>query len=361
MSGKSDDHEMLSRLLCKCGLISSGAREQVTSQLQIEVLAGDGSARRFWRIRYQGEPLCLAAAPASSSVQDLAEARSARLIGLHLYRQGGAVPNQYDWDEESGLILFEDLGDEKLYDAVIAGISPAGQHDSERLMSLYQPVVEILAHLQIKGLQGFDPGWCWDTEHYDLPLMLERESGYFFRALWQDLLGQTPVAGLDLEFDELAHRALGRGSEFFLHRDFQSRNVMIVSGKPQVIDFQGGRLGPSGYDLASLLIDPYVQLPETVQERLQDCYLRAFTSYQPGGADDFQQSYPCLAVQRNLQILGAFAYLSRVRGKVFFARFLAPALAGLERRLAGPLFSDFPILRRISAQASRLFHQSTPT
>ncbi|MBC8207813.1 MAG: phosphotransferase [Desulfobulbaceae bacterium] len=350
-----ENQEALDRLLQDCGLIGRSRGNGSPSELQIEILAGDGSSRRFWRIRQKDQVLCLVAAPATKGEQDLAEARSARLIGLHLKKQGVPVPDQYGWDEESGLILFEDLGDEKLHDLVRTSAYLDDRHTPDRLLMLYDPVVRLLARMQIQGAQGFDSDWCWETPHYDIPLMLERESGYFYRALWQDLLDQEVVAGLDEEFVELAHRALRNAPQLFLHRDFQSRNIMINDGRPRFIDYQGGRMGPPGYDLASLLIDPYVELPQTTQEQLLAIYLQEYASQTAAVPKKFQQTYLCLAVQRNLQILGAFSFLSRVRKKSFFARFIPSALRDLEQRLANDIFDDFPILRRVSSQASRLF------
>ena len=116
--------------------------------------------------------------------------------------------------------------------------------------------------MQVRGAVSFDPKWCWDTPQYDRMLMLERESGYFLQAFWQDLLGMEEPPGLQEEFFELADRAARIPAGYFLHRDFQSRNIMIHGGEACIIDFQGGRLGPLAYDLASLLIDPYVALPD---------------------------------------------------------------------------------------------------
>ena len=80
------------------------------------------------------------------------------------------------------------------------------------------------------------------------------------------------------DFERLLTGALPPGPNYFLHRDFQSRNLFITSGRLRVIDFQGGRLGPLGYDVASLLIDPYVNLSPAWQAELLDYYLDLLTS-----------------------------------------------------------------------------------
>jgi len=126
---------------------------------------------------------------------------------------------------------------------------------------------------------------------------------------------------------------------------------MIKEGRLRVIDFQGARFGPLAYDLASLLIDPYTPLPEEEQASLLLLYLGKLERTHPAAAVDFVRQYHVLALQRNLQILGAFAFLSQRRGKTFFANYMAPAASSLHRLLVKPELACFPILRR-TAEAS---------
>ncbi|MFN2365317.1 MAG: phosphotransferase, partial [Desulfurivibrionaceae bacterium] len=191
----------------------------------------------------------------------------------------------------------------------------------------------------------------WQTGIYDRRLMLSRESGYFLESFCRGLLGiDAPPSGLAGEFVELAEQASAAPAGFFMHRDFQSRNLMRHHGGLRVIDFQGGRFGPLGYDLASLLIDPYVSLPTQVQERLVQKYIEVLAGY-PGGAAAFTvESYYLLAIQRNLQILGAFAFLSGVRRKPFFRAYLAPAALSLHRILQEPGGRRFPVLRAFAGE-----------
>ena len=130
---------------------------------------------------------------------------------------------------------------------------------------------------------------------------------------------------------------------------------MLHEDTVRVIDFQGGRLGPLGYDLASLLIDPYAGLSHTMQEELFSYYVSTAEPYGIIG-EDFSTGYTVLALQRNLQILGAFSFLSKVQGKHFFQQFIEPALQSLHERLAKPFFGDYPCLRKIAGECRLLFH-----
>lgn len=346
------DPEILQRaaqLLVSSGMLSVREAERALSGDTCQAIRSDGSTRRFWRLRVYGKPLCIIVAPAGGSPAELAEARSAWFIGNHLRSCAVPVPELYGWDEEKGILLFEDLGDVRLHDLVVM---QQGMHfqNGEQVPNLYRQVLRNLANMQLAGATGFDPAWCWDTPRYDVPLMLERESGYFLRAFCHGVIGQEDTGRVEEEFKDIAAIAGEAPAEFFLHRDFQSRNIMVQEGAVRFIDFQGGRLGPLGYDLASLLIDPYVALPLHFQEELLKEYVGIIVGRCSGNETNFTKYYKFLAVQRNLQIVGAFAFLSKVRGKVFFAKFLQPALASLRDRLADTHFSGYRRLHHLVDQ-----------
>ena len=333
-------------LLQDAGLIAGGQE----GRLSITMLAADGSTRRFARIGRDGRALCLAVFPEAAEGREMAEAVAAWRIGRHLQRQGIPVPALYGWDERRGLILFEDLGDIRLHDLVqAADFDDPGARNG--LLELYRQVIDCLVAMQIDGAPGLDDSWCWDTPRYDRQLMLERESGYFLRAFWQDLLDLPIPAGIDDEFAVIARMAAQAPSGFFLHRDFQSRNIMIKDGRVRIIDYQGGRFGPLGYDLASLLIDPYADLPLEFSDHLFHYYLDRLEERMSIDPREFHRHYSLLALQRNLQIIGAFAFLSRVRGKLFFAGYIRPAVGRLQARLQDPIFAGQPLLQAMAAEA----------
>lgn len=335
----TDQHrQALGRLLAEQGL----PPEIETAQK----MTGDGSDRQFYRFAV-GDLSLLAVLPSVSQAQGMAEAWAANALGRHFFAYGAAVPRIYGFVEDCGLILFEDLGDTKLHDLVL-------QHGVEapEVDAYYRQALKALAHLQTETREGFQPEWCWDTPRYDRELMLARESGYFRKALCEDFLGMRDLPqGLGQEFVFLADRATQEPADFILHRDFQSRNLMVCEGKIRIIDFQGARLGPLGYDPASLLIDPYAGLSSDRQQVLLGCYLDALASHIPLDRGRFIEGYYYVALQRNLQILGAFAFLSKNKGKQFFRQFIIPAAATLHKQLSASQGLDFPCLRAVVEQA----------
>jgi hypothetical protein len=275
-------------------------------------------------------------------------------IGRHLRAKGAPVPEIYHYCREEGWMLLEDLGDISL-DAVLKT-----QTADTQIRFFYRQALEILVNMQVRGLEGFSSSWCFDTPVVDGPFLKERECLYFVLAFLQGYLGlKMAAAELAPDFEELVGLAASSPDRYFLHRDFQSRNLMVKDGRLRVIDFQGARLGPLGYDVAALLIDPYVGLAPELQAELLDYYLQELQkrvtpfsckvapacASKEGGhmgplqgkmVDEaaFRRQYHYLALSRNLQILGAYGFLTKVKKKSYFARYIPGAVASLRRRLA---------------------------
>lgn len=318
---------------------------------EAELLRGDGSDRGFLRISGSGRRF-IAVLPSPTMPDALAEARAVWEIGRHLARRSVPVPELFGFDPATGIVLCEDLGDRQFQGLVTAGrISPG------EVAALYRRGLELLLQMQLEGGVGFDTRWCWDTPTYDRQLMLSRESGYFHQACCRDYLGMTTMPPrLEADFQRLADLAAREPAGFFLHRDFQSRNLIVKAGRLRVLDFQGGRLGPLAYDLASFLNDPYVDLPVATRAELFDYYLRLLSERVPELAAGFVEGYLWLALQRNLQILGAFAFLSKAKGKVFFRDYLVPAAVNLNRLLQEPGGRYLPELRALAAELPDRFN-----
>jgi aminoglycoside/choline kinase family phosphotransferase/dTDP-glucose pyrophosphorylase len=312
-------------------------------------LTGDGSERQWYRLVADEKSLILADHGIRSRA-GVAEVDAFIDIGRHLKACGMSVPAIYHEDRFAGLVFVEDLGDTNLQTAVL------DSRDRNQVIGWYTAMIDQLVDVSIDGGCNLDPSWTWQTPQYDKQLILERECRYFLEAFARDYLQlAVDFEVFSREFELLADRALEYPVIGFIHRDLQSRNIMLKNDRLYLIDFQGGRLGPLQYDLASLLIDPYVDLPPSWQAQLLDHCLQAVRRRLALNAAQFRRTYHYCALARNLQILGAFAYLSMVKGKAFFRAYIPRAVYSLQRRLVDDRSSDFPrltaLLQQIAKQA----------
>lgn len=317
------------------------------AQARWQRLAGDGSQRRWHRLTSEDRAL-IVSDHGITDTEETAEIDAFVAIGRHLDRQGLPVPRIYFHHRFSGMVCLEDLGNVHLQDrAREAGTEAA-------LLALYRPVIDDLIHLSVRGAQGFDPAWTHQSEAYDKDTIIEAECRYFVEAFCNGYLDLgVDFADYAQEFETLARQTLAFSVKGFMHRDFQSRNLMVHRNRCRIIDFQGGRRGPIQYDLASLLIDPYTRLSKAVQAALVDhCIagLKAVPDRVPLNEAGFRKGYACCRITRNLQILGAFGFLTRVRGKAFFESYIPTAAATLGRHLAAEGIGPFDRLIVLSEE-----------
>ena len=307
-------------------------------------LKGDGSDRKWSRIQDGTRSLVFVEHGIHADDGSTSEADSFVNIGKHLFERGAPVPEIVHHDVFSGFVFVQDLGDASLMDTVKdIGFGPAAE-------ALYREAVESMVLMWRQGAVGFDPSWTWQSPSYDRALVLEKECRYFTDAFLRGHLHlNVSFDRLAPDFFRLADRAVEYGCPGFMHRDFQSRNIMVKDGHVFFIDFQAGRIGPVQYDLASLLNDPYVSLPETMRSRLLEYCAERFEQAANVPRERFLKGYRYCALARNLQILGAFSFLSGVKKKEWFAQFIPQALQTLKDNL-GTFFpkDEFPLLKAVS-------------
>jgi len=292
-----------------------------------ENLKGDGSDRQWYRLRMGPKSMILVDHGIRKTNQ-VDEVDAFVNIGRYLFERGLPVPQIYEADTFAGYALLEDLGNDNLQSLV-------QQTDSiQRVAGLYQRVIDLLIKFSESGAAQFDTTWCYQTARYSKTMILEKECRYFVDAFLNACLGlKIKFADLKQEFEILAENALKHAVQGLMHRDFQSRNIIINEDRIYFIDFQGARLGPFQYDLASLLIDPYVDLPQAIQTRLTAYAVEKLQGRMKLDADKFERCYRFCCLSRNLQILGAFANLTCVKSKAHFAEYIPTAVRTLRRNL----------------------------
>jgi aminoglycoside/choline kinase family phosphotransferase len=233
--------------------------------------------------------------------------------------------------------VMEDLGDLTLEQAV-AGLSAA------RREAIYRRVLEAL--LRMHAIPGRDlarRGTRLEPPFSESLYRWEREllARHTLRPLFG--LSAREIRGIMDELEGLS-RALLRARPVLVHRDMQSSNILLRGGRPWFLDFQGMRMGPAAYDVASLLCDPYVMLRPDEQGRLLLYYARR----SPRGAETAALFWAAVA-QRLAQALGAFGRLAADHRTRRFAGYIRPGLQMMDRALER--LDGMPLTRRFVREA----------
>lgn len=318
-------------------------RGDASDSMSWKNLSGDGSDRRFYRLTFHSGPVIVVVndhPPAND--MGITENDSFYYIGHHLKSKGIGTPDIYAYQREKGWFILEDLGDVHLHDEAIKI-----KHDPIGLGELYNQVLDILPVVQVGGAQGFDTNKIHNV-HYDKTFVRQWESGYFYRSFLKGYLHlDISEDVLNDEFNALADHLTSIDRGFFLYRDLQSKNIMIKENQIRFLDFQGGRMGPLHYDLSSLLLDPYVDIHNKLRQTLMEYYLKRLATLIPIDQDRFFSDYHVIALHRNMQILGAFGYLSAVKKGHHFKRYIPTATNSLKELLNLHQFSPYKNLKRV--------------
>ena len=331
---------------------------------KVSELAGDASTRRYYRVR-NAPGASLPSIVVMRYPDDLPPETELPFLNVHRYlaAAGVPVPVVYRYDPKANLLFLEDAGDTMLEDAV-RGNGVRG------CLPLYEQCVEILVRIQSEGTDALDgkaipPGLSFDVAKFT------GEIDFFFRHAVREYGGirlsereERAIMDLLLPFLE----QLSSFPRVLAHRDYHSRNVMVLGSAKapghrnlRVLDFQDARMGNVFYDLASLLRDSYVTLPEDAVEDLRYAWRHAATTELRGAAGDpgaFAWRFDLAALQRNVKAIGTFGDQAHNRGKRIYLRFLPPTVAHLRRNfernpsmrtLAGKLL---PILSALAEKAA---------
>ncbi len=262
------------------------------------------------------------------------ENRAFIYMSRHFSALGLPVPKVLWVSEDEMSYTQEDLGDTLLIDV----LSP----------TLLERAIRALAHIQVTGAKDFDWSVC-----FPVPAMDERsirwDLNYFKYCFLKGTKIEFSEPKLEDDFDTLVQKLMANANaNTFLYRDCQSRNIMIKDGQPYFIDFQGGRRGPTQYDVASLLWQAKANIAPALREQMIDAYLDELKKLQPGlDEHEWRKALPHFVLLRILQVLGAYGYRGYFERKQHFLESIPNALRNLREVLAG-LNNEYPYLYAIS-------------
>jgi aminoglycoside/choline kinase family phosphotransferase len=294
---------------------------RVPAQL-VQPLQGElgGSGRRI--IRLSSDQLT-----AIGILYDVREENVAFIeFSRHFRKHGLPVPEIYAEDLEHGAYLEEDFGGTTLFEFLSkhregAAIAPEA-------VAAYRKVVEVLPRFQVEAGLGINYKVCYPRASFDRQSIawdLNYFKYYFLRLAGIPFNEQM----LERDFSRLTKYLLSADRDYFLYRDFQSRNVMLRDGTPFFLDYQGGRKGALQYDIASVLYDAKADLPPELRQQLLGHYLDSLAGYIDLDHEKFMQYYYAYVYVRIMQALGAYGFRGFYERKEHFLQSVPYALKNL--------------------------------
>lgn len=293
-------------IVCKDDIIALPPPSNTTQ------ISTGGSERRYFRVFKDGKSFVQAKYfPTDPDMQR-------HIQYTHFFSKHGlSVPEIYAFDEQAKEAIFEDLGDMSLYAWLkckenLANTSKIYKQVLDELTKLHSIDTKDVADFRIFDYEYF----CWESKYFLDNFITAYCQIHFDEAIFTEL-------------KEIARQA----DSFFkciIHRDLQSQNIFIKTDKVRLIDYQGARLGPPAYDIASLLYDPYVEIDEGIRVSLIDYYMSKMSEFKGFDISQFKQSLLFCRLQRHMQALGAYAFLALAKGKRYFLKHIPRCLKMLE-------------------------------
>ncbi|PYV87979.1 MAG: phosphotransferase enzyme family protein [Acidobacteria bacterium] len=288
----------------------------------VQPLQGElsGSGRKLFRLTRDAQS-------AIGVIYNVREENVAFLeFSRHFRLHGLPVPEIYAEALEQGAYLEEDLGDTTLFQFLAKNRTAASI--APEAVEIYRKVLSILPRFQVEAGRDLNYKVCYPRASFDRQSIawdLNYFKYYFLRLAGIPFNEQV----LEDDFGRLTKFLLSAGHDYFLYRDFQSRNIMLRDGQPYFLDYQGGRQGALQYDVASLLFDAKADLPAEVRQKLLDHYVGALGNYVKIDPSAFMQHYYAFVYIRIMQALGAYGFRGFYERKIHFLQSVPYALKNL--------------------------------
>src|SRR4030088_3580755 len=244
----------------------------------------------------------------------------------HFRKHGLPVPEIYGEDLDHGVYLEEDLGNSTLYE-FLSKNREAGTI-APPVVEAYRKVVALLPRFQVEAGRDANYEVCYPIGSFDRQSVawdLNYFKYYFLRLAGVPFNEQA----LEDDFGRLTDFLMTAERQYFLYRDFQSRNIVLRDGQPYFVDYQGGRKGALQYDIASLLFDAKADLPPELRQQLLGDYLDALSGFIALDREAFLQHYYAYVYIRIMQALGAYGFRGFYERKAHFLQSVPYALKNL--------------------------------
>jgi len=286
-----------------------------------EMLPASGSYREYCRLTSSNRSII------GAFNSDVKENTAFLSFSNHFKHHGVPVPKVFAVSSDLKKYLLEDLGNTTLFQFLSKTRESEGF--SENIIEKYKKVLKQLPKIQIIAGRDIDYSVCYPREAFDKQSMMW-DLNYFKYYFLKLAKIHFDEQALEDDFQLFSNYLLSASSNYFLYRDFQSRNVMIKDDEVYFIDYQGGRQGALQYDLASLLYDGKADIPESVKNQLYDYYISELKKLKKVDDKEFASYFKGFVLIRIMQAMGAYGFRGFYEKKEHFLKSIPFALKNLE-------------------------------
>lgn len=310
----NDKHKAIKDLLVK---------NNYPSEFIISALPSSGSDRQYFRIEFSNGTTASILAAFNPDVDENIAWNS---FSQHFRSLGFNVPEVINRDESYQYFLLQDLGNTSLFYHVSQGVD-------DKVIQLYKHALRDLIRFQVEGIKGLDLDVAYPVKSFDRrSIMWDLNYFKYYFIKPNGIIFNEDL--LETDFEVMADHLLDAGNDYFMYRDFQSRNIMISNEDLWYIDFQGGRQGPLQYDVVSLLFQARANLSDHFREELKSYYLNELEKLIPGVSVPFNKYYIAFIYFRLMQVLGAYGFRGQLQRKTHFLKSITLAIKSLSNQLS---------------------------
>ena len=322
-------------------LASYVAKHQRARKADIIALTPDASTREYFRIPWKRGSAIAAVYP-----EPFDAAVHPYLDVTRLFLECGLpVPEVYDADGATGIIVQEDLGDNQLAKV----FETASDEEREALL---EQAIETIARIQAATARAYERDSIASRLAFDEPKLsweLNFFLDHYFGSLRGEKLRHAEAAELKAELNDVAAE-LAACSRVLCHRDYHAANLLLDQhSRIRIVDHQDARMGPASYDLVSLLLDRQPEPPSLAEVRAHRLFFldaRRAHGLAAIDPDDFVKEFRLMTIQRGLKAIGTFSYQTAVCGRgAFYERHIRPTFMIVQQ--AAEWLERFPVLRRM--------------
>ena len=301
---------------------------------KIKKISGDASFREFYRLKKNNKTSIIVSAKKEKYKNLIVYSAVNKILNSNKIHAPKLISNHY----RNNIIEISDLGDVSFYDFIVP---------KKNKLNQYKLLIKLIIKLQkIKIKKVYKIGKFKVKLFKYTSNCLHKESDLFFDWYLKYSLKKKKINKITklfrIELNKV-YKKLNFKNDTFVHRDFHVSNIMLDKKKLGVIDSQDAIIGNPLYDVASLIDDVRIKLPQDLQNDLFKFYYNN-SKHKKEKIEKLKNDFDILSVQRNLKILGIFVRLFKRDNKLNYLKYLPYTWSLIERRMKNPIFNKLNIL-----------------